>query len=264
MEERLTRLEQHVERIHNTLRIMILQDQISAAALAESFQEANNTCDTKSRLMNNILDKLEGRITKSSSEEEEKVVLCETTDSESSSYDTLDDIPVPPQLEIEKEEANANEEENEEEESSDEEEEEDIVPMDITPLFEDNGEKIPEVPSGKRRRTPFAALRTELEAKMPGMYFRIWRRWDRILRISLTEIIPRLSFNEDIHFRHAVIRFLTTQCSTLEELIANVNEAQKNYDAIYNHMWENHPRARKHMSTVRSIFMEFQDILAEL
>ena len=197
MEERLAKLEQQVERMMTAFKFLILQNETEAAAFSDSFREVQNIWDTHCGLSKSILERLLGRQTQdgsstSSSSEEEKVILCDTTsDSESSSYDPLDDIPVPPLLEVEKEEANANEEENEEEESSNE-EEEDIVPMDIAPLFEDA-----DLISSKRRSTPFHALRTELESKMSGAYFKVWRRWDRILRVCLQEIIPRLSIGEE-------------------------------------------------------------------
>lgn len=264
MEERLAKLEQQVERIMNAFKFLILQNETEAAAFSDSFREVQNIWDTHSRISKCVLERLLGRETQdgsntSSSSEEEKVILCDTTsDSESSSYDPLDDIPVPPLLEVEKEEANANEEENEEEESSNE-EEEDIVPMDIAPLFEDA-----DLISNKRRVTPFHALRTELESKKPGAYFKVWRRWDRILRVCLQEIIPRLGFGEEAHFRTAVVRYLLSPADSIEQFAKNVDMAFTDYDAMYNHIWENYPRARQHISTVRSTFMEFQDILAEL
>ena len=144
-------------------------------------------------------------------------------------------------------------------------------PLPETPTFssdetesEDDPDNLFNGDFGKYRKTPFVVLRPVLERKEKGLYFKLWRLWDHIMK-QKGYVSNHLKIAMGKAYE-VVFDRLNAKSQTIKDFKKNIGEAYDMFRDIYNQMEDDYEdkELKRKLSAQRKAFTELKDDVMEL
>ena len=116
----------------------------------------------------------------------------------------------------------------------------------------------------KYRKTPFVVLRPILEKKEKGLYIKLWRLWDRIMRLK-APIFGHLKIAMSKAYAEVFVP-LNKKSNTMDKFKQNIKEAFNQFRDIYNQMEDDYEdkEFKKKLLAQRKAFIELKDTVEAL